>query len=335
MATFYEKLRMRSDTYMESLRELEEKIEVDVENLLLDGKIQLMVLKSAIPYQVVGNIRTCAKMLSRKLKLGYEQDIICLTWTQCREIVGTSNILLDLESACSNTSHKVIVVVPPETEDLNNILGVFLAGLRMRLEVAENKMNRERKANSLIEAATWGSYSDVVRFIESGADIEMKDENGHAALHKAAKNGHKKVVETLLLHNANTEVSDNRNMTPIHYACDSGFNDIVNLLIEYEANLDAVNSTGWSPLMFASSNGHAKVAKSLVLQGANINAVTSQDWTALHIAANRGALDIVKVLIGYGANHKLLLPDGKTAAQLALEKEFHEIANYLNNLAPY
>ncbi|XP_066253406.1 ankyrin repeat domain-containing protein 29-like [Euwallacea similis] len=362
MATFYEKLRVRSDVYMDGLLELEEKIEMDVANLLLNGKTQLMVLKSAIPYQVVGNIRTCAKMLSRKLKLDYEQDIACLTWTQCREVVGTSNvipklpklmileydkpqfssddltllqILLDLESAYSSTSHKVIVVVPPETEDLNDVLGAFLADICTKLEFAESKMDKEKKASSLIEAASWGSYSEVVNFIESGVDMEMKDENGHAALHKAAKNGHKKVVETLLLHNANIEVSDDRNMTPMHHASDSGFNDVVILLIEYGANLEAVDSTGWSPLMFASSNGHAEVADTLVVHGAKMNAITSGDWTALHIAADRGALDVVKVLIGYGANHKLLLSNGKTAAQLALEKEFNEIANYLNNLTSH
>ena len=97
--------------------------------------------------------------------------------------------------------------------------------------------------------------------------INCEDEHdfNRTALHKAAQNGHKDVVEYLVSHEADVNATDMFGKMPIHFAAGeeskSGNLEIVKLLLEKGARLDKKDIYGNTPLLIASIRGHEKLVK--------------------------------------------------------------------------
>ena len=73
-------------------------------------------------------------------------------------------------------------------------------------------------------------------FIERGANINARSNNGTTALHHAASKGHRETVEELLEYGAMIMV-DKRGATPLHRAAAVGRGDIVELLVEHDPSI--------------------------------------------------------------------------------------------------
>ncbi len=71
--------------------------------------------------------------------------------------------------------------------------------------------------NLLISSAREGDLSKVEKFLEKGADIDAKDNDGYTALHLAAKYGHLNVAEKLLEKGASFDIKTNRGYAPLQY----------------------------------------------------------------------------------------------------------------------
>ncbi len=67
-------------------------------------------------------------------------------------------------------------------------------------------------------------------FIEKGADVNAKDDDGSTPLHKAASAGHKEDVEWLIANGANLNLRDWLDSTPLDAAVMSGHKDIAKIL---------------------------------------------------------------------------------------------------------
>ena len=86
---------------------------------------------------------------------------------------------------------------------------------------------------------------------------DMEDKEGETAVHKAALNGHLKVVQYLLPERADVHCQDADGWTALHNACSKGYLDIVRWLCESGGaaeNVDGVpgvdvrSKGGWTPL---------------------------------------------------------------------------------------
>ena len=66
--------------------------------------------------------------------------------------------------------------------------------------------------------------------LDKGADVNKQDNNGQAALHRAAVKGHVGISKSLLANGANIDLCDNTG--GLHYidACDYGHLDVVQYL---------------------------------------------------------------------------------------------------------
>ncbi|XP_066253407.1 putative ankyrin repeat protein RF_0381 [Euwallacea similis] len=361
MATFSDKLKKESRLYLDSLKQQDETLQMDVRNFLVDSRKQLMVVQSVISYQTVKDILKNFPNLGTKVKSEYG-DPMCLTWEQCRKVVKTSKMILTLpkllildfnkldfdsddlkllktllnhDSVLSKTTIKIIVVLSAETNDLKNNFESSLGGTYVKLEYSEKKIvlkdrDEVQNANSLLEAASLGNYYQVMRFIDHNADINMKNQNYDTALHKAAEKGHKEIVLFLLDNGANQLINGSKK-NPLHFACRNGHNDIVPILIEYGAKLEQEDSDGYTSLTYASINLHRNVVETLLQYGAEVDGLNSRKETSLHVAALTDSLEAVKILIENGANPKLLNKQKQTVAQVALAKGFNHIADYLND----
>jgi len=78
--------------------------------------------------------------------------------------------------------------------------------------------DRRTGLTALMKAAFNGKEQVVQMLADKGADIDMKDKEGHTALMLAAFRGHTEVVRTLLTRGANMNLSDKSGKTALEYA---------------------------------------------------------------------------------------------------------------------
>lgn len=92
---------------------------------------------------------------------------------------------------------------------------------------------------------------------DCGAMPDMEDKEGETAVHKAALNGHLKVVQYLLPERADVHCQDADGWTALHNACSKGYLDIVRWLCESGGAAETIDDVpgvdvrskgGWTPL---------------------------------------------------------------------------------------
>ncbi|CAG2107460.1 unnamed protein product [Medioppia subpectinata] len=82
--------------------------------------------------------------------------------------------------------------------------------------------------------------------------VDCKKEDGFAALHLAALNGHFQIVETLIIQGqADIDIQNNRKQTPLMLAVGQSHCSIIELLVRLGANVDIVNEDNDSGLHLA------------------------------------------------------------------------------------
>uniref|UniRef100_A0A671NLB9 Protein phosphatase 1 regulatory subunit 16A-like n=1 Tax=Sinocyclocheilus anshuiensis TaxID=1608454 RepID=A0A671NLB9_9TELE len=90
--------------------------------------------------------------------------------------------------------------------------------------------------------------SDLQELVASGADLNVKDEQGATLLHVAAANGYMSVGELLLEHRISPNDRDADGWTPLHAAACWGQIQMVELLVANGANLNAKSELDEMPL---------------------------------------------------------------------------------------
>jgi len=155
------------------------------------------------------------------------------------------------------------------------------------------------------------------------------DANGKN-LFQAARYGDIANVRKYLDLGANIEVKDYRGLTSLQIACIYGHLDVVRLLLDRGANIEAAGgSTGQTALIFASMEGELDVVKELLDRGANMEAAdTLHGWNSLMLASWKGKLDVVKELVDRGANIFAKNSAGVTARKIA-QTDVPEVEKFL------
>jgi ankyrin repeat protein len=111
-----------------------------------------------------------------------------------------------------------------------------------------------KHGKELLKAAQAGKTAEVVRLVENGANVQVRDREGKTALAIAAYYNSWEMAAALLKHGADP---------------------------------NARGYDGWTPLMRAAKNGNREVIRVLASHGANVNAVGLNGETALKLAADR------------------------------------------------
>jgi ankyrin repeat protein len=132
-------------------------------------------------------------------------------------------------------------------------------------------------------------------------------------------------VRLLLDSGANVEARDEEGETPLIQAASFGQTETFNLLLERGAKINARNKRGMTPLIvaacacaIATMNSTYDIMKILLEKGANVNARTHDGATALMMAA--GSPDdaaSVKLLLSNGADPMAKDNQGRTAMTFA------------------
>jgi len=145
-------------------------------------------------------------------------------------------------------------------------------------------------------AAYLGDVATTKRHIEAGADVNLRDDLDHTALHYAARQGQSEAAELLITNGADVQAINEYGYAPLHLAINHV--EVMRVLLDHGANLNAGDWSGETALEKAIVRGDKEVVSLLLARGADID---------LHMAAHIGHLDKVKELLANGADINLRL----------------------------
>lgn len=184
-----------------------------------------------------------------------------------------------------------------------------------------------------LKAVEIGNSAVISRFLDRGAELNMRDERGWSPLMIATSNGNEEITALLIRNGANVGDKDNAGYIPLHWAAFNGHDKVVNLLLENNSDPNAFSKFGWTPLMQAATRGHLVVAERLVEGGADVNLPSKDGWTALLKASSNGHARMVMLLLAMGADPNMQHQDGSTALSIASKEENAAIMAILRRAA--
>lgn len=113
---------------------------------------------------------------------------------------------------------------------------------------------------------------------------------------------------------------------PLHQACGSNELECVEILIKSGAKIEYTDDNGNTPLFVASKYGAVNCIKKLIQLGANINHQNNVGDTSLHVVKH---IEVVKLLLDTKCDTSIKNNEGKTALELANERNYLDIANFI------
>jgi quinoprotein dehydrogenase-associated probable ABC transporter substrate-binding protein len=174
--------------------------------------------------------------------------------------------------------------------------------------------------------------SRVALLIEKGADVNVRDSNGYAPLHSAARNRNSPIVALLAKNKADVNARDGDGFTPLGYAISRNHVPTIEMLLKAGARVDEPSGGGITPIVLALSDGRYYAAKSLIDHGADVNLASGAEGITplmaaatqitaqtrqTHVTQGPAPIALADELIKKGANLNAVSKHGVTALMIA------------------
>lgn len=130
--------------------------------------------------------------------------------------------------------------------------------------IHEEESGNELKMDEIHAFAREGEVDNLLKCIESGVSVDLKDSEGRTPLHWAVDRGHSGVIELLCSKSADMNAKDNEGQTPLHYAVVCDREAIAEYLVKHNADVDVKDNDGISPADLCEKNWPFMQAKNLV-----------------------------------------------------------------------
>ena len=125
-----------------------------------------------------------------------------------------------------------------------------------------------RRTESLLAAARSGSTLTCRLLLAAGCDVDQRQSNNmFTPLHKAAIQGHERIIQLLLSHMADVDSRNYLGFTPLHLASQEGHLGSVLTLLQAGADPLLPNNFGALPIHMAAQHNHSEVVKIMIEQG--------------------------------------------------------------------
>ena len=153
---------------------------------------------------------------------------------------------------------------------------------------------------SLIELCTEGDLEGVKAALQSGADVNRKEEIGFTGLMQAVFNNRNSVVE-ILLETFSTILDDNMEREScwcaLHLAVYSKNIRVLKLLLKVPTlDVNRVTNSGYSALHWAVRVNNIEGLK-LLLDHRDIELLDNHGYSALHMAVEENKIEALKVIL--------------------------------------
>jgi len=193
---------------------------------------------------------------------------------------------------------------------------------------------------SLVLASRYGHEEAVRTLLDSGVDVNLRDDLGRTALIATAGEPHEALLNELLARGANVNAQDNQRNTALMFAAGRGELANVRSLLRARADIGARNDDDETALISAIKFGQVDVVELLLDQGADANMynqdqlIAANRMTPLMVSAEYGvngpdSVRIAHALLAHGATLNLRRGNGDTALTIAVRKGNHALASEL------
>ena len=136
--------------------------------------------------------------------------------------------------------------------------------------------------------------------MESGANVNILDNDGTSALLAAARKGHTETAKLLLEHGANVDILHGTSV--FLDIVRNGYAETAKLLLELGAGMNMLDDHGRSTFFDVVRQGYTKTAKLLLELGVDVNVLDHTGTSALSIAIEYRHIEMVKLLLEHGAD---------------------------------
>ncbi|KAJ9634811.1 hypothetical protein H2204_006044 [Knufia peltigerae] len=230
-----------------------------------------------------------------------------------------------LMTACLRGQHDVILTLlargaDPNLEDMTgkNCLQIMASESKRKTEWSPealsallpkfkdlNKRDSEGREGRtpLLWAAARNQLTLVDALLKLGkgmVDINQSNDQGHSALHLAARHDEPEMIKLLVFMGAKIEARSDGDWTPLLMAAKEGNERAIDALLTSNANVNARTSSGMTSLHWAADSGKLTALNRLLRErDALKNSKDSFDSTPLIRAAQNGHWDIVDALRPY------------------------------------
>ncbi len=181
-----------------------------------------------------------------------------------------------------------------------------------------NARNEYSRETPLMYASQQGHLDVVKILLKSGAEVNLKPRNEEGALIRATTLGHLKVAEELIRYGADVTQTGILSRTALHYAAMYGNYYLADMLLYYNANINATARYNVTPLMTAIAAGYPDIAELLVRKGADVTVKDTEGFTALMLASRYGYHKLAGLLLQQGAQPADTTKKNNNALSLAV-----------------
>jgi quinoprotein dehydrogenase-associated probable ABC transporter substrate-binding protein len=184
----------------------------------------------------------------------------------------------------------------------------------------------------LANAVNAHSEERVRLLLDRGADPNMRDNQGYAPIHHAARNRYASLVALLADRGADVNARDSDGFTALLHAINRNHVPTIEMIAKKGGDLEAATTQGITPLTWAIGDGKYFAAKALIDAGAKVDSASGKEGVSpLMTAATQippksrtSALtlgpppnDLALAIIAKGANVNQTSKDGVTALMVA------------------
>jgi ankyrin repeat protein len=117
-----------------------------------------------------------------------------------------------------------------------------------------------KHGKELLKAVEARQVAEVNRLLRDGANVQVRDKEGHTALSIAAYYNSTEIAEALLKRGADPNARGYDGLTPLMRAAKNGNTEAVRLLLSHGANANAQGMNGETALKLASGDRQKEAA---------------------------------------------------------------------------